>query len=126
MSKVEYFLKIALFRKQLAEILPHDHLESITNLIIFVCPIYVDSWNTSSVTLDATKNDLTKRETLQFNLKATQKHSKRYPDGYLTITASMLKKLDNYLWYLSEGLVVLSLFSNKLSVYIKKAKLQLH
>ena len=116
MSKGIYSLKIALFRKQLAEALPHDHLESITNLAIFLCPNYVESWTISLVALlGAAKNDLMKRKTLQLNLKAVQKHPKRYPDGYSSMTASMLKKLYDFLWYLSERLVVLSLFSDKLS-----------
>ena len=38
------------------------------------------------------------------------------------MTASMLKKLDDHLWYLSERLVVLTLFSDKLSVHEKQAK----
>ena len=115
MSKGIYSLKVALFRKQLAEALPHNHLESSINLAIFLCLNYVESWTISSVELGAAKNDLMKRKTLQSNLKATQKHLKRYPDGYSSMTASMLKKLYNYLWYLSERLVVLSLFSDKLS-----------
>ena len=53
MSKGIYSLKIALFRKQLAEVLPHDHHESITNLAIFLCLNYVESWTISSVTLGA-------------------------------------------------------------------------
>ena len=83
---------------------------------------YVESWTISSVALDAAKNDLTKHKTLQFNLKAIQKHPKRYPDGYSSMTASMLKKLDDHLWYLSQRLVVLSLFSDKLLVQEKQAK----
>ena len=63
-----------------------------------------------------------KHKTLQFNQKAIQKHPKRYPDVYSSMTASMLKKLDDPLWYLSERLVVLSLFSDKLSVQEKQAK----
>ena len=82
MSKVIYSLKIALFHKQLAEALPHNHLESITNLAIFLRLNYVESWTISSIALGAVKNDLMKRKTMQSNLKATQKHRKRYPDGY--------------------------------------------
>ena len=115
MSKAICSLKIALFRKQLAEALPLDHLETITNLAIFLCLIYVESWTTSSVALSAAKNDLMKHKTLEFNLKTMQKHPKRYPNGYSSMTISMLKKLYNYLWYLPERLVVLSLFSDKLS-----------
>ena len=37
-------------------------------------------------------------------------------------TPPLLKKLDNPLWYLSERLVVLSFFSDKLSVQEKQAK----
>ena len=119
---VGYSLKIALFRKQLAEVLPHDHLESIANLAIFLYVKYVESLTSSSVALDAAKNDLTKHKTLQFNLKAIQKHTKRYHDGYSRITTSMLKKLEDHLWYLSESLVVFSLFSDKLSFHEKRAK----
>ena len=74
MSKSIHSLKIALFRKQLAEALPHNHLESITNWAIFLCLNYVESLTISSVALGAAKNDLTKRKTLQSNLKAMQKH----------------------------------------------------
>ena len=38
------------------------------------------------------------------------------------MTASMLKKLDHHCWYLSKRLVVLSLFSDRLSVHEKQAK----
>ena len=38
------------------------------------------------------------------------------------MTASTLKKLDDHLWYLPERLVVLSRFSDKLSVHEKQAK----
>ena len=41
MSKVICSLKIALFQKQLAEALPHDHPESISDLDIFLCLNYV-------------------------------------------------------------------------------------
>ena len=115
MSKGIYSLKIALFRLQLAEALPHGHLESITNLAIFLCLNYVESCTISSLALGAAKNDLMKRKTLQSNPKAMQKHPKRYPDGYSSMTVSMLKKLYDYFRYLSERLVVLSLFSDKLS-----------
>ena len=60
MSKVIYFLKIVLFRNTKA--LPHDHLEIITNLAIFLCLNYVESWTISSVALGAAKNDLTKHK----------------------------------------------------------------
>ena len=47
MSKVIYSVKIELFRKQLEKVLPHDYLENITNLSVFLCLNYVESWTTS-------------------------------------------------------------------------------
>ena len=50
-----------------------------------------------------------------------QKYPKRYPDRNSSFIASVLKKLNDHLCYLSERLIVLSLFCDKLSVYEKQA-----
>ena len=86
MSKVIYFLKIVLFRKQLTEALPHDRLEIITNLAIFLCLNYVESWTISSVALDAAKNDLMKHKRNIKHCSLISKPCKNIPKNILMAT----------------------------------------
>ena len=102
-----YFLKIALFRDQLKGIFDQSLLTSITELALFYCVNYTKQWFTAPAPFDAPTNDLQ----LYYNKLRLQITDKSLSAEQRTLTKAVLDKPHLHLWYLSERLVILSLFS---------------
>ena len=96
-------------------------MQEITTLAAFLCLHYVEAWITSPLAFDAPKNDLLYYKSLTANIELMKQNQNKYPKGFQQLFEAMKTKLENHLWYLSESLVVLGLFSDKVSVYDKQA-----
>ena len=113
MSKIIYTLKIILLSSKINKELPKGAIYSKTQelllnkFIIFIVYCYVPWWYSATFPEDAPINDL--------NL---WKKIYTYPDKKVSI--SLQKSFSNHTWYLSEELILLSLFSNKLSLTEKE------
>ena len=106
MAKLIYVLKIYLFQSQF-KLTKHEKT-SCLEFGLFVALIYVQSWITSPNSCDAPINDLH----LIQALTAYKKTSK-------IIATAGLKAISRHLWYLSEEMVPLCLFSDMVSVQSK-------
>ena len=112
MAKILCEFKIVMFSSQLIE------LELITNedaslhqqLVLFLIFYYVKPWMTATQSRNAPVNDLE----LVNTLKKIPCHLLKNHSLFKSMGDAMFSKLEDHLWYLSEELVVLSLFSDKL------------
>ena len=112
MNKVLYTLKIALLRKQLVNIYTPEQLEEIVSLATFLSIFYVKPWLTCTSADNAPYNDL---ELIKKFLKIeaiVSKDKKSWPPKFLSLVTPARQKLENHLWYLSERLVPLAIFSD--------------
>lgn len=119
MAKLIYSLKIALFRDQLKGIFDQSLLTSITELALFYCVNYTKQWFTAPAPFDAPTNDLQ-----LYNKLRLQITDKSLSAEQRTLTKAVLDKLHLHLWYLSERLVILSLFSESVDHAEKAAMCQ--
>ena len=97
MSKVIYTIKIALFSKQLTHVIDEKLLKKICDLA---------QWFKAPKPFDCASNDLKlfKKLTRLVSVKGVS-------DFHRDIFIKVVQKLENHLWYLSERLLILSLFS---------------
>lgn len=107
MARAIYALKLYLFRNEVPDLDP-EFLCSLRRFCLFVSVVYMKFWNWSSIAEDAPLNDI------QF-LKEL--------DGYREIDSEIaavaLEAFQRHLWYLSDELILLSLFSKKVSAQEK-------
>ena len=109
MAKVIYSIKIALFRTQLVKYLEGDLNNKITDLALFHCIVYAKSWFSALSPFNAAINDVSLLKSLvDLRDDATASPIIR------SFGEATLGKLDLHLWYSSERLVALALFSGHL------------
>jgi len=99
MAKELYCLKMLCYREQF--LMNAHKLQAIKRIGLFTTTIYLKVWYTASVAYDAPNNDLSLLQQLE-TFHGVDSH----------IAQAALHKLKGHLWYLSEDLVALSLFSN--------------
>lgn len=102
MFRAIYSLKSFLLRDHLN--LDRDFIHLLQRFCMFVTLIYVKFWNQCSNSVDAPYNDI------QF-LKAIHDYKQVDPE----IASVALAAMKRHLWYLSDELIVLSLFSDKVT-----------
>ena len=100
MAKGIYCLKIYLFREQFK--LNQHELQALRRICLFTITIYIKAWITAPSSCDAPNNDLSMLQCLE---------SFADVDNQLANIAA--KKMKGHLWYLSEDLIGLALFSEK-------------
>lgn len=102
MNKAIYSLKMFLFRNEIG--LDRDTIRKLRRFCLFTTIVYVKFWNRCSVTTDAPANDLEFLKEMDFYMEI---------DTELAETA--INTFKRHLWYLGEELIILSLFSRKVS-----------
>jgi len=100
MAKGIYCLKILLFREQFK--MYAKELQALRRIWLFTITLYVKAWFTAPVTCDAPYNDLCMLQSME---------SFRSID--IQVAEVALHKMKAHLWYISEDLAELSLFSDK-------------
>lgn len=109
MAKIIYSFKICLFKNQLTEVIDKENIMKFEKFSLFVSLVYVKPWLESTCASDAPFNDLQ----LLKSIKKYEKIDKEIADVAIL-------KLKNHLWYLGRELILLSLFSDKVSHNEKK------
>lgn len=107
MSKVIYCLKMYLFRNQLNY--SQEFTKKLLDFCLFVSFIYARFWIECPLASEAPLNDLNLYKDLH-----------KYAAINKQISKCGLEKLAKHLWYLSQELVPLSLFSNNVTIQEKK------
>lgn len=102
MNKAIYSLKMFLFRHEIG--LDQDTVQKLQRFCLFTAIVYVKFWNQCSVTIDAPANDLAFLKEMDYYMKI---------DNEIALAASTAFK--RHLWYLGEELMILSLFSKRVS-----------
>uniref|UniRef100_UPI00358E4C15 uncharacterized protein n=1 Tax=Myxine glutinosa TaxID=7769 RepID=UPI00358E4C15 len=115
MSKTLYTIKVALFRRQLGDIYTPEELEDITSLAAFMSVFYTKAWLTCTSAADAPSNDLYLMKNLLKAEASIAKNPTKWAAKFLSFVTVAREKLQNHLWYLSERLVSLALFSDRTS-----------
>lgn len=105
MSKIIYSIKIWLFRDQFQ--MKPVTLKGIQAVTVFYVTVYAKAWCTAHLTSQAPKND--------FDL---MKQLLLYPNE--TIRNATTKKFSRHFWYLSEELILLALFDERVSSDMKR------
>lgn len=103
MAKVIYAIKMFLFRDELE--LDEDFLFELLEFCLFAVVVYCKYWNQCTVAIDAAVNDLSFLEDLR-----------AYSHYNENIANSVLNSFQNHFWYFGEELVVMSIFSDKVSI----------
>jgi hypothetical protein len=109
MAKAIYSIKVWLFRSQFKLTLRESR--GLLHVNIFLAKVYVKSWFLAPLATKAARNDL---QLLQ------QLHA--YPDQ--DIGAATSRKIAGHLWYLSEDLILFSLFDPEVDLTTKREMLQ--
>jgi hypothetical protein len=99
MAKGIYCLKMYLFREQL-QLTSHE-LQALRRICLFTITIYVKAWISAPSSADAPYNDLCLLQTLESFASVDRQ-----------VADIALKKMKGHLWYLSEDLIGLALFSD--------------
>ena len=99
MAKEIYCLKIYLFR-ELFKLMAQE-LKALRRICLFTVTIYMKAWFTAPSSSDAPYNDLCLLQTLESFGKVDSQ-----------VADIALKKMRGHLWYLSEDLIGLALFSD--------------
>ena len=120
MSKVLYTLKIALLKKQLGKYYKSEHLEDIYNLAIFLSLFYTKAWLTCTDAANSPSNDLELMKKLLKAEASIEKNPNSWPAKFLSLVKLAREKLEKHLGYLSERLVPLALFSDRVPSSEKK------
>ena len=107
MAKLLYVLKLNLFRKQF-QLTPRES-HSCLEFGLFIALVYIRPWITCTNSCDAPTNDL--------NLVRAVVTYRSISEAISTAAA---KAISRHLWYLSEELVPLSLFSDCVSINTKR------
>ena len=112
MAKILCEFKIVLFSAQLLKLglITEDEANSHKQLTQFLILYYVKPWMTATLSSDAPVNDVS----LANSLKNIPSHLLRIYPLFKAMGEAMKTRLEEHLWYLSEELVVMSLFSEKL------------
>ena len=112
MAKILCEFKIVLFSTQLIKLrlITEDEANSHKQLTLFLILYYVKPWMTATLSSDAPVNDLILAE----SLRKMPSHLLRSYPLFKNMGEAMKTRLEEHLWYLSEELVVMSLFSEKL------------
>ena len=113
MRKTLYTIKVALFRRQLGDVYTPEELEDITSLAAFMSVFYTKAWLTCTSAADAPSNDLDLMKNLLKSEASIAKNPTKWPAKFLSFVTVAREKLQNHLWYLSERLVSLALFSDR-------------
>lgn len=103
MGKAIYAIKIYLFRDQFD--LNEQFESQLLEFCLFVALVYCKYWNRSSIAFDAAVNDLSMLKDLEIFAYHNE-----------DLANVVLESFQNHLWYLGEELVVLAVFSNKVSM----------
>ena len=113
MAKILCEFKIVMFSSQLIEmgLITNEDASTHQELALFLIFYYVKPWMTATQSRDAAVNDLE----LVNSLKKIPPHLLKSHSLFKHMGDAMFSKLEDHLWYLSEELVVLSLFSDKLN-----------
>lgn len=106
MARILYAMKTYLFRQHLN--LDLDFEDSLERFCMFTALIYTKHWNRCSNAVDAAYNDL-----------ELWKELDEYREIDIEIANAALRAHQRHLWYLSDELVVMSLFSEKVSNAVK-------
>lgn len=106
MAKAIYAIKMYLFRDDLD--LDEDFLTQILEFCLFTVIVYCKYWNRCTDAFNEAVNDLS----LLRDLRTYAEHNE-------PIANSVLNSFQNHLWYLGEELVVMSIFSDKVSTHEK-------
>lgn len=113
MAKGLYAIKMYLFRDQLD--LDEEFEAGLLEFSLFVVLVYTKFWNRSSVAVDAAVNDLSMLKDLE-----------KFAYHNEPLANAVFESFQNHLWYLGEELVVMSIFSDKVSAKDKnRMRLQL-
>ena len=107
MAKGIYCLKIFCFREQF-KMNAHE-LQAMKRICIFTLTVYVKAWFSAPMTCDAPYNDLCLLQNIE-----------SYDAIDSQVAKVALNKMKGHLWYLSEDLVGLSLFSDQVNTPEKK------
>jgi hypothetical protein len=100
MAKGLYCLKMLCFREQF-KMNAHE-LQAIKRICLFTVTLYIKAWFTAPMTCDAPYNDL-----------CLLQHVELFDAIDSQIAEVALGKITGHMWYLSEDLAALSLFSDK-------------
>ena len=106
MSKVIYTIKIAMLQHQLKNDIPGCLLMKIVDLAKFLCLYYVKPWSRATLPFQAPIEDFNLYKMLLTNIKEYKS------EGFRQLSEAVVGKFENHFWYLTERLVVLSLFSD--------------
>jgi hypothetical protein len=109
MSKAIYSIKVWLFQSQF-KLTPRES-RGLLQLNIFLAKVYIKFWFQAPVAAMAPRNDLQLLQLLD-----------SYPDREISRATS--RKLAGHLWYLSEDLILLSLFDPEVDSATKRAMIQ--
>ena len=120
MAKALYTIKIALYRNQLQQTFSEEKLLEITSLALFLALFYTKAWLTCTNTSDSPINDLKLLKNFIKIEEMTKERRVIWRAEFPSFVVGARKKFENHLWYLSERLVPLSLFSNNLHVAEKQ------
>jgi len=115
MAAMIYTFKITLFRDQLGEVFDNDCLDNIEELGVFLALFYVRYWLCCGSGPDAPAQDLALLSLLESAID-TKLVSVSFKE---LVQASLDKLVAGHLWYLSERLVPLALFSDHVSHHDK-------
>lgn len=108
MAKIIYSLKIYLFRQQFE--LKEEELSSLKQFNLFFTIVYIKNWYTCEVAAAAPLNDL-----------SLLKDIRLYESINKTVSDAAFHSFSNHGWYLSDRLVGLSFFDDKVPVETKAA-----
>lgn len=107
MSKSIYSLKIFLLRDEFP--LTEEELNCLRDVCIFIVKIYIKAWFGCTNAIAAPSQDIN-----------FIKNSVDYCETDPMISAAILKKISNHLWYMSEEIVALAFFDINVSHYEKR------
>jgi hypothetical protein len=107
LSKALYAIKMWMFRSQLK--LTEREVTGLRDLAVFCVRIYLKAWFTAPLVLHAPYNDFQLMNSLD-----------QYSSVHPEISAATIKKLLLHLWYLSEELVPLAFFDDRVSSSTKQ------
>ena len=114
MSKVIYTIKIAMLKHQLGKEISGGLLKKIVELAQFLCLYYVKPWMRATLPVQAPIEDLNLYKMMLSNAIGHKS------EEIQQLSQAVASKFENHFWYLTEHLVVLSLFSDA-SVQQKQA-----
>lgn len=107
MSKAIYSLKMFLFREQFQ--ISKSQLNGLRGMCIFLIRLYIKAWYGCTDAIEAPNQDLN-----------FVKDSIAYAQTDSKVSAEILKKIKNHLWYLSEDTIGLAFFDSNVSYEEKR------